>query len=226
MKKSKSPNTPDALIILSGGLDSVVQLHNYRKRIALAVSFDYGANNNAREIEMARINCERLGIEHIVISLDFMRQYFQSSLFEGADAVPEKHDPNGKPESTVVPFRNGIMLAIACGLAESRGLHTVMIANHAADDHAVPPDCRKHFINAMSDAMYFGTYDGVNLMAPYTHITKDQIVEIGHKCGVDFALTYSCYRGGAKHCGKCGTCIERKMAFQTAGIPDPTEYEQ
>ena len=128
-------------------------------------------------------------------------------------------------KSTVVPFRNGIMLAIACGLAESRGLNRVLIANHYGD-HAIYPDCRESFVEAMGEAMKRGTYAGVEIVAPYTSITKSDIARIGSEKGVDFALTYSCYKGGAKHCGKCGTCVERKEAMRDAGITDPTDYEE
>ena len=115
-------------------MDSVTLLHDYRSRIALAVTFDYGSNHNAREIECARQNCEALGVEHIVIPLDFMGKYFKSSLLEGADAIPEGCYSDQSMKSTVVPFRNGIMLAIAAGLAESRGLKRVMLANHDGGD--------------------------------------------------------------------------------------------
>ena len=157
----------DSVLVLSGGMDSTTMLHEYKERIALAVTFDYGANHTAREIECARKNCDMLGIEHIVIPLQFMHQYFRSSLLSGADAIPEGSYADDNMKSTVVPFRNGIMLGIACGLAESRGLHHVMIANHGGD-HAIYPDCRGGFINAMSKAMEEGTYDHVDIVAPYT----------------------------------------------------------
>ncbi len=118
------------MIIVSGGMDSVTMLHEYRDRIAVGISFDYGSNHNAREIPFARMHCERLGIKHIVISLDFMNRYFKSSLLEGADAVPDGHYADANMKSTVVPFRNGIMLSIAVGIAESNGLRYVMMANH------------------------------------------------------------------------------------------------
>jgi 7-cyano-7-deazaguanine synthase len=127
-------------------------------------------------------------------------------------------------KSTVVPFRNGIMLSIACGIAESRGLHSVMIANHSGD-HAIYPDCRATFISSMSDAMAYGTYEHVRVDAPYTNITKSDIAKIGARIGVDYTKTWSCYKGGDRHCGKCGTCVERKEAFRDARIEDMTDYE-
>ena len=214
----------DSIIILSGGMDSVTLLHDRKNRIALAVSFDYVSNHNAREIECARKQCEMLGIEHLVIPLEFMGKYFKSSLLEGAEKIPEGHYADDNMKSTVVPFRNGIMLSIACGLAESRGLLHVMMANHGGD-HAIYPDCRPEFVASMSDAMRNGTYEGVDILAEFTNITKSDIARLGKRLGVDYSLTYSCYKGGEKHCGKCGTCVERKEAMAQAGIEDPTDYE-
>lgn len=215
----------DSIIVLSGGLDSVTLMHEYKERIALAVTFDYGSNHNAREIECAGRQCRMLGIEHIVIPLQFMGEYFKSSLLSGAEDIPEGHYEDANMRSTVVPFRNGIMLSVACGLAESRGLKHVMLANHSGD-HAIYPDCRHEFIDAMSLAMSRGTYDGVDILAPYTDICKSDIVRHGGQLGVDYSQTYSCYKGGEVHCGACGTCVERKEAFQLAGVPDPTIYQK
>lgn len=214
----------DSIIVLSGGLDSTTLLYDFATQIALAVTFDYGSNHNAREAACAAEHCRRLEIEHILIPLGFMAEYFESSLLAGADAIPEGNYDDSNMKSTVVPFRNGIMLSIACGLAESRGLKRVMIANHGGD-HAIYPDCRPGFVEAMSRAMKEGTYDGVQIFAPYTGITKADIVRRGTELGIDYSLTYSCYKGGELHCGKCGTCRERKEAFLLAGAPDPTKYE-
>lgn len=214
----------DSVIIVSGGMDSVTLMHEYKERIALAVTFDYGSNHNAREIECARKQCAELGIEHLVIPLGFIGQYFKSSLLSGAEDIPEGHYADDNMKSTVVPFRNGIMLAVACGLAESRNLQHVLIANHGGD-HAIYPDCRNGFIEAMGEAMKQGTYDGVDIIAPYTSISKIDIARHGAAVGVDYAQTYSCYKGGEHHCGLCGTCIERKEAFEQAGLEDPTIYD-
>ena len=213
-----------SMIILSGGMDSVTLLYDKKEEIALAVTFDYGSNHNKREREYAAYHCKRLGIEHIVIPLDFMAKYFKSSLLEGAEAIPEGHYAAENMKSTVVPFRNGIMLSIACGLAESRNLDSVLIANHFGD-HSIYPDCCALFIKAMGDAMKLGTYAGIKIEAPYTDITKTDVAKIGKALGVDYSKTYSCYKGGEKHCGKCGTCVERKEALRDAGIEDSTEYE-
>lgn len=213
----------DSVIIVSGGMDSVTLLYEYKDRIALGISFDYGSNHNAKEIPFAKLHCERLGIRHITIPLDFMHQYFKSSLLEGADAIPEGHYADENMKSTVVPFRNGIMLAIAAGIAESNGLSHVMIANHGGD-HAIYPDCRPEFISAMSEATRNGSYNGVTVVAPYTNISKSGIARHGKALGIDYTETWSCYKGYDKHCGKCGTCVERKEALRDAGIEDKTEY--
>lgn len=198
-------------------MDSTTLLYKELDRIALAVTFDYGSNHNAREIECARWHCQRLGVEHLVIPLKFMAEYFDSSLLSGADGIPEGHYEDENMRSTVVPFRNGIMLSVGCGLAENRGLKHVMMANHGGD-HAIYPDCRQDFVDAMSAAMTAGTYAKVSIIAPFTNVSKTDIALLGKKLGVDYSHTYSCYKGGEKHCGKCGTCVERAEALKAAGI--------
>ena len=214
----------NSAIIVSGGMDSITLLYDRKDDIALGISFDYGSNHNAREIPFAKMHCERLGIKHITINLDFMHQYFKSSLLDGAEAIPEGHYADDNMKSTVVPFRNGIMLAIAIGIAESNNLDQVFIANHGGD-HTIYPDCRPEFINAIDAAATAGTYNNVKVIAPYTKITKSDIARIGKRLGIDYAETWSCYKGGEVHCGKCGTCVERKEALAEAGIEDKTIYE-
>lgn len=215
----------DSVIILSGGMDSVTLLYEFKDKIALAVSFDYGSNHNQKEINYAKLHCNKLGIKHVVIKLDFISKYFKSSLLEGAEAIPEGHYKDENMKSTVVPFRNGIMLSIACGLAESNNLKYIMIANHGGD-HAIYPDCRAEFINSMNKATQNGTYNGITIFAPYTNITKTDIAKHGKALGIDYTKTWSCYKGKDIHCGKCGTCVERKEALREAGIEDQTQYEQ
>ena len=187
-------------------MDSTTLLYEMKDRIALGISFDYGSNHNAREIRFAELHCSRLGIKHIVIKLGFMHEYFKSSLLSGAEAIPEGHYADENMKSTVVPFRNGIMLSIG-------------------GDHAIYPDCRPEFVQAMSEASKAGTYPGIEVLAPYTDLTKTDIALRGKKLGIDYSETWSCYKGGEVHCGKCGTCVERKEALRDAGIEDKTEYE-
>lgn len=214
----------NSLLVLSGGMDSVTMLHEYASSIKMAVNFSYGSNHNAREAACARAHCAELGIPLLEIDLGFIGKYFQSSLLQGADAIPEGDYDDSNMRSTVVPFRNGIMLAAAAGVAESNRLTRIMIANHAGD-HAIYPDCRPGFIRAMSQAITEGTYDDIMLYAPYTLLTKAQIAERGARLGIDYSTTYSCYKGGAVHCGVCGTCRERREALAAAGIHDTTVYE-
>lgn len=216
--------TKNSLMVLSGGMDSVTMLHEYAASIDTAVTFFYGSNHNRREINCARYHCRQLGIELLEIDLSFMQQHFHSSLLEGADAIPDGEYDFDNMKSTVVPFRNGIMLSAAAGLAESLGLKRIMIANHAGD-HALYPDCRESFVKAMARAIAEGTYENIMLYAPYTLLTKAQIAARGKDLGIDYSTTYSCYKGQAKHCGVCGTCRERRQALEEAGIIDTTEYE-
>ncbi len=214
----------DSVLILSGGLDSVTLLYDKQERIALAVTFDYGSKHNACEIPFARLHCERLGIRHIVIPLDFMTRYFSSSLLKGGEEIPEGHYADENMKSTVVPFRNGIMLSIAVGIAESNGLKYVMMANHGGD-HTIYPDCTPQFVEAFDQAATAGTYVKVGLCSPYTHLTKADIARRGKALGIDYSETWSCYKGGKNHCGKCGTGVERKEALAEAGIEDTTIYD-
>ena len=164
----------DSVIIVSGGMDSITLLYDKKDEIALGISFNYGSNHNEREIPFAKMHCERLGIKHITIDLAFMHQYFKSSLLEGADAIPEGHYADDNMKSTVVPFRNGIMLSIAIGIAESNNLKKVLIANHGGD-HTIYPDCRPEFIKAIDEAAEAGTFVDVRVVAPYTNITRARL---------------------------------------------------
>ena len=214
----------DAVIIISGGMDSTTMLYEYKDEIAMAITFDYGSTQNGRERVCAVTHCQRLGIKHIVIPFEFMHRYFKSALLGNPEDIPEGDYNDESMKSTVVPFRNGIMLAVAAGVAESNGLKQGMIANHAGD-HAIYPDCRPGFVNAMSEAISSGTYENITVFAPYTHLSKVEIAQHGKALGLDYSETYSCYKGGEKHCGKCGTCRERIEALRAAGIDDTTEYE-
>jgi exsB protein len=211
----------DSLIIVSGGMDSVTLLYDKKDEIGLAVTFDYSSKHNAKEIPFAKYHCEKIGIQHLIIPLGFINDYFKSSLLQSGEAIPEGHYADDNMRTTVVPFRNGIMLSIAAGIAESNGLKKVMLANHFGD-HAIYPDCRASFIEPMSRAIENGTYEGVKIVAPYTEIDKREIGLIGKKLGIDYAKTWTCYKGEDKHCGVCLSCIGRKEALN--GF-DNTEYQ-
>ena len=214
----------DSVIVVSGGMDSVTLLYEKKDEIALGISFDYGSNHNHNELPLAALHCQRLGIEHVVVPLGFMHQYFKSSLLESGDSIPDGSYDEENMKSTVVPFRNGVMLAVAAGIAESNGLTKVLIANHGGD-HTIYPDCRPEFIAAMDAAVEAGTFARVRVVAPYTNISKADIARRGRALGIDYAETWSCYKGGHVHCGTCGTCVERKEALREAGIEDNTTYQ-
>jgi 7-cyano-7-deazaguanine synthase len=213
------------IVLCSGGMDSVVALHWARREheVAAAVSFDYGAKHNARELPMAAEQAALIGARHVVIPLRFMDELFESALLSSGGEIPEGHYEAENMKQTVVPFRNAIMLSVATGLAESMGAEGLVIAAHGGD-HAIYPDCREDFMQAMGDAMRLGTYAGVRLLRPFIAMKKDRIAAEGARLGVDFARTWSCYKGGAVHCGRCGTCVERREAFIGAGWPAPTVY--
>ncbi len=203
----------DIIILYSGGMDSSVALFKYAKHIKLALSFDYGSKHNQVEIAYAQSNCKSLGIEHRVVHLDLNQLGFVSDLLESGGKIPDGHYEDENMRSTVVPFRNGIMLSIAAGLAESIGCERLLISNHGGD-HAIYPDCRESFIQSMHAAIQHGTYNKTEVFAPFTKLTKREIALMGKKIGVPFENTYSCYNGGDIHCGTCGTCSERKEALE------------
>lgn len=214
-------------VLLSGGMDSVVAFYDALKAHAViaCLSFDYGAKHNACEIPFAKLHAKRNGVTHLTIPLDFMNRFFKSDLLLSGGEIPDGHYAEESMRQTVVPFRNGIMLAIAAGYAESIGVGGLVIAAHSGD-HAIYPDCRESFMQAMGTAMNEGTYEKIQLLRPFIAMNKAGIAARGAELGVDFAATWSCYKGGKIHCGVCGTCVERREAFMLAGLPDPTVYEQ
>ena len=214
------------VVLCSGGMDSVTALHWARAEhdVLAAISFDYGSKHNHRELPFAAEHCAGLGVRHEVVSLDFMARLFASNLLSGGGEIPDGHYEEASMKQTVVPFRNAIMLSVAAGYAESVGADGLVIAAHGGD-HAIYPDCREAFMAAMGEAMRTGTYAGIRLLRPFIEMNKGAIAALGARLGVDFGRTWSCYKGGARHCGRCGTCVERREAFLVAGVPDPTDYE-
>ncbi len=214
------------VVLCSGGMDSVTALHWARRHhdVRAVLSFDYGSKHNHRELPFAAEHARLVGAPHQVVPLDFIARHFTSDLLQSGGDIPEGHYAAENMKQTVVPFRNGIMLAIAGGYAESHGAQGLVIAAHTGD-HTIYPDCREDFMRAMGDALRLGTYAGVELLRPFIALTKGQIAAEGARLGVDLGRTWSCYKGGAIHCGRCGTCVERREAFADAGLPDPTAYE-
>lgn len=217
------------LVTLSGGIDSTTVLHyavkNYGRDNVEAVSYDYGSKHNARELEFAKEQADKLQVKHKIVTLDFNAWGFKSDLLTSGGDIPEGHYEADNMKSTVVPFRNGIILAITAGYADSIGANIVMLGSHAGD-HAIYKDCRQEFTMAMNLAVYLGTDNGVKVVSPFNDKSKGDIIDDGINiyC-VDYSNTWSCYKGGEKHCGKCGTCVERIEAFEDAYVKDPTIYE-
>ena len=222
MKESPKKNV---IVLCSGGMDSVVALHwaAQKHSVTLALSFDYGSKHNDREIPCAALQAKALGLPHFTLQLGFMKDCFESHLLKNGAAIPMGHYEEASMRQTVVPFRNGIMLSVAAGLADSKGASGLVIAAHAGD-HAIYPDCREEFMQSMGDAIRLGTYAEVEVIRPFIDRSKAEITRLGNELGVDFAQTWSCYVGGEIHCGECGTCVERREAFELAGVPDPTSY--
>jgi 7-cyano-7-deazaguanine synthase len=212
-------------VLLSGGLDSSVALHWAAQNhdVVMALSFNYGSKHASHELACSTIQAESLGIPHKIVDISSISSLLKSALLVDGDPIPDGHYAEENMQQTVVPFRNGIFLSIAAGIAESAGADALVIAAHAGD-HTIYPDCREDFMQAMSSAIELGTYAHVAILRPFIHYSKGDIVKLGHELGIDFSHTYSCYKGGDCHCGTCGTCTERKEAFQEANVPDPTVY--
>ena len=211
------------IVLLSGGLDSST-LAYYCKSIGLetyGLSFDYGQRHK-KELEAAAEICRRAEIPHKIISIPALGNLGGSSQTDASIEVPEGHYEEENMKITVVPNRNMILLAFAAAYAQVIGAETIGLANHAGD-HAIYPDCRPGFILGMQTLLQ-ETW-GISLKAPFTHLTKSEIVKAGTNLGVPYEITWSCYKGENLHCGKCGTCVERKEAFILANVPDPTLWK-
>lgn len=215
------------VVVCSGGLDSVTLAHQVAAEGALArlVSFDYGQRHRT-ELDYARRCAKHLSVAHDVIDIAAVGRRLTGSALTDATAVPDGHYAEETMRTTVVPNRNAIMLSIAFGIAAAERADAVAAAVHGGD-HFIYPDCRPAFTAAF-EAMQRQALDGmarIALRTPFLQMTKADIVRIGARLGVPFEDTWSCYRGGARHCGRCGTCVERREAFHLAGVADPTDYE-
>lgn len=215
------------IVICSGGLDSVSLAHIIASRDELSglVSFDYGQRHR-KELDFAAACADRLGVPHQVIDMCGIGAALSGSALTDDIDVPDGHYAEDTMKITVVPNRNAIMLTIAYGIAAATGAGAVATAVHGGD-HFIYPDCRPAFTEAF-DRMQRAALEGyaeVALLTPFVHRSKADIVTEGARVGTPFAQTWSCYKGGARHCGRCGTCVERREAFHLAGIADPTEYE-
>jgi 7-cyano-7-deazaguanine synthase len=193
-----------------------------------AISFDYGQRHRSRELTLAQRTADKLDIEHAIVDLRSLTVLLSGSALTDEVEVPEGHYSAKTMKATVVPNRNAIMLSIATGVAVARGIETVACAVHAGD-HPIYPDCRPEFVAALSGALKLGTEgfapETFHIYAPFVEATKAEIAALGDSLGVPWEDTWSCYVGGQRHCGRCGTCVERAEAFDIAGVKDPTDYE-
>lgn len=218
MKTKPNDSKLKVVLILSGGVDSTTLLHFMISQpqdyeAIHAISFDYGQRHK-KELEYARKTCEKLGIKHDVIDITNITKYISNSALTGDKELPKGDYNEDNMRNTVVPNRNMIMLSIAIGIAENMNYDCVAIANHAGDHH-IYPDCRPAFIRYLGLASTEGTYNKIFLYAPFTDLTKEAIMKMGKRLGIDYdAETWSCYEGGDVPCGKCGTCRERIEAMK------------
>ena len=188
------------------------------------ISFDYGQRHR-KELDFARACADELDTEHILMDISNIgRQLTGSALTDDLD-VPDGHYAEDTMKITVVPNRNAIMLTIAYGIAASRGADVVATAVHGGD-HFIYPDCRPAFTSSFETMQRYALdgYADISLFTPYVHVSKAEIAAEGLRLGIDYRKTWSCYKGGETHCGRCGTCVERREAFHLAGGIDPTEY--
>ncbi|MFD1696015.1 7-cyano-7-deazaguanine synthase QueC [Roseibium aestuarii] len=214
------------LVICSGGLDSVTLAHKIAREQELIglVSFDYGQRHR-KELESARACAESLGVPFDLVDISSVGRLLSGSALTDDVTVPDGHYQEETMRITVVPNRNAIMMSIAFGIAASRGAEAVAAAVHGGD-HFIYPDCRPGFVDAF-ETMQRHALDGmgeIRFLAPFVYRSKADIAAEAVRLGVDVASTWSCYKGGEVHCGRCGTCVERREAFHLAQAPDPTPY--
>lgn len=213
-----------AVITASGGMDSATAAYQYAHRgyQLHLVGFDYG-QRHVKELSALITLGERLSATVSVIDLKSLGELLGRNSLTSDHTVPDGHYAEETMRQTVVPNRNAIMLNISAGIAQAEGAELVVTGVHSGD-HFIYPDCRPQFVDAVRKSISFATEGVVGLDAPFLHLTKADIVREGARLSVPYEITWSCYKGGAQHCGTCGTCFERKEAFRVAGVADPTPY--
>ena len=213
------------VVLLSGGVDSVCALYqsNEKYNVISALSFDYGSKHSHKELSYASYHCRKLNVPHSIVKLDFIDSCFHSRTLKFNEYLHENSYDATSMEKTIIPFKNGMMLSIAVGYAESKGGEGVIIASHCGN-YSVHPDCREKFLKSMSQAVCDGTHSKMKIIRPFAFMTKEQIVRKGRIFGVNFSKTWSCSEGVDIHCGKCGMCLGRREAFNLASVADPAEY--
>ena len=213
------------VVLLSGGIDSSTLLAKliWEKHEVNALAFNYG-QKHSKELEHAKLIADHYKVPLKVADISSIKELISKSSLTSDEPIPEGHYADESMKSTVVPNRNMIMISLAAGYAWTIGASKVYFAAHSGD-HPIYPDCRPDFVETLNNALLQGTDQRVGVEAPFINIDKTEIVSLGNKIGVPYELTWSCYVGGDKHCGRCGTCVERREAFEKAGVEDKTEYE-
>ncbi len=223
------------IAVVSGGMDSVTALWRVADTSddmpnnVQMVSFNYG-QKHVKELAMAAWHANHFGIQHHIIDLTSITDLLESSALvsSSSEEVPEGHYAAENMKATVVPNRNMMMLAISSAIAVNFGAKFVLAGMHSGD-HAIYPDCRPEFVDAFNKTVRTATEGfsdpGFKVYTPYINVPKDDIVREGHRLNLPYEKTWSCYKGLANHCGLCGTCVERKEAFELAGVVDPTVYD-
>lgn len=215
-----------AVIILSGGIDSTTLLYYIKEQgyAVTALTFDY-RQRHRKEIDCATKIATRIGVEHKILDLTTLNKVTVSTLTRHELEVPEGRYDENSMKVTVVPYRNLVMLSIAAAFAASKRVPDLFYGAHSGD-HPIYPDCRPEFIDALNRTLAVGEWNPVRLRAPFSHMNKGEIIQLGLKIGVPYELTWTCYKGLEKPCGKCGSCIERLEAFKYANAKDPLDYEK
>ena len=221
-----------ALVLFSGGVDSTtclaMAIEKYGREEVLALSVGYG-QKHSKELEAAAAIADYYGVAHQTLDLSLIFEGSECSLLKGSEKeIPKSSyaeqlaETDGSPVSTYVPFRNGLFLASAASIALSRGCSEIYYGAHS-DDAAgnAYPDCSREFNEAINRAISLGSGDQLRVVAPFIGMTKAEVVAVGLKLNVPYKLTWSCYEGKDKPCGKCGTCRDRTAAFRANGIEDP-----
>ena len=225
MENTKKMNNK-VVVSYSGGMDSTTLLYQLRseKKDVYAVNFNYGSKHNEIERSHAKAICAEIDVPYIEVELPFVGDLFRSNLLMSGGDIPTGCYDKDTMSQTVVPGRNGIFMSILAGYAESIEAESIAIANHAGDHH-IYPDCRPEWIESIGRTISLGSDGKVKLSSPFCKISKSEICRIAKELGVPLKKTWSCYKGESVHCGICGTCLERKEAFNGAGIKDPTIYK-
>ena len=209
------------VVSVSGGMDSVTMLYRLVAdgHEVKAISYNYG-QRHFRELEAAKASCSKLGVEHSVIDITSITKFISNSALTGDIEMPEGHYSQDNMSLTVVPSRNTIMLSIANGYAVNLDYDAEAAAVHSGD-HAIYPDCRPEFVEALEKLFAVNNYKAIKILTPYLDSSKVGILRDGLSLGVDYANTWTCYAGGEEPCGKCGSCVERTLAFVANDAVDP-----